>query len=73
MAKIFRQSRLSARLSEMGSELARSLFSWTEIARKLVSSVEDCVRADLAPADGGKGAWCGDSDLDGAIASAPAE
>jgi mannosylfructose-phosphate synthase len=40
MAKIFRHSRLSARLSRMGAHKARGLFTWTGIAQQLVATVE---------------------------------
>jgi len=40
MAKIFRHSRLRARLARMGAHKARSLFTWTGIAQQLVATVE---------------------------------
>jgi mannosylfructose-phosphate synthase len=40
MAKVFRHSRLRARLGRMGAHKARSLFTWTGIAHQLVAAVE---------------------------------
>lgn len=40
MAKIFRHSRLRARLAHMGAHHARSLFTWTGIAHQIVAAVE---------------------------------
>ncbi len=40
MTKIFRDPRLSARLSRMGAHKARSLFTWTGTAQQLISAAE---------------------------------
>ena len=40
MAKVFRHSRLRARLGTMGAHKARSLFTWTGIAQQLIATVE---------------------------------
>ena len=45
MAKVFRHSRLRARLGRMGAHKARSLFTWTGIAHQLVAAVEQRVTA----------------------------
>jgi mannosylfructose-phosphate synthase len=49
IAKVFRHARLRACLSRMGAHLARSLFTWTEIAHQIVATVEHRVTAAAAP------------------------
>jgi len=45
IAKVFRHSRLRARLGRMGAHKARSLFTWTGIAHQVVAAVEQRVTA----------------------------
>ncbi len=47
MAKIFRHPRLRTRLSRMGAQKARSLFTWSGIAHQLVAAVEQRMTAAI--------------------------
>jgi len=51
MLKVFRYSRLRARLARMGAHKARSLFTWTGIAQQLIATVEQHPGASLVLAD----------------------
>lgn len=51
MAKVFRHSGLSKRLSRMGAHKARSLFTWTGIAQQIIALVEQRPGATLVLAD----------------------